>query len=40
MQTNANGKDIFVTSFAAVAPNGTDSYYLAFILNRLRKKDF
>ncbi len=40
VQTNANGRDIFATSFAAAAPNGVDSYYLAFILNRLRKKDF
>ena len=32
MQTNAHGRDIFATSFAAAAPNGVDSYYLAFIL--------
>ncbi len=33
MQTNSNGHDIFATSFAAVAPNGVDSYYFAFVLN-------
>ncbi len=33
VQTNANGKDIFTASFSALAPDQTDSYYFAFVLN-------
>lgn len=34
IQTNVNGYGIYAVSFSAVAPDGTDSYSLSFLLNQ------